>query len=745
VLALASPYLIQKQIVEGDPFLTLVVDNSSSYDLFERRTGLINQLSKRIETEVVYVGSENTSNIGDTLIDAAKNSENMLLMSDGHNTDGARLSDVALFFASQNITLYTLRDDPIHKDVSITVGGPSETVPGVENIFSIKLDKIGDQRVHLLIYIDGKLKKETYTTNAVETFSHVFTQGTHEIYAKAGIADENYFSVNDEYHKTVTVIKKPKVLFVSRPSSPMKRILERIYDVDEQRIIPNSLDNYYMTVLNNVPASEISSANVDMLDDYVSEGNGLVVIGGDKSYDYGGYGSSAIETLLPTRAGEGKEIDDSNQKVNIVFVIDISHGSYGNEEGVAVEKAHAVNILNSLRTTDRVGVIAFNSEVYVVSDMVDYEAKKALIGSNIQKLPFGGTSRMGPAIIYAVGMLEDLSGSNNIVILSDGHTTNRPKTKGVEDNVYEASQLAASKGVTIYTLGVPQDRITEPVKSTLLKKVAELTGGSYDLASRANNVILEFGEEKNREDEEIVNKKTLTIKDSGHFITSGLAVDTIEVGGFNTIVPKSNAQTLVTTNQGYPIVTTWRYGLGRVMSLTTDDGERWGGQLMSGDNSKLLTRLFAYGVGNPKRKEKYYVEIADTRVNDLSSVIVKSETLPASEGLSFSMSEPGLYMATFIPSDLGINSLLDTKFAVNYPKEYENVGPNDDLPSMAFQTGGRFFDYTDVDGIVNEAISRSKKQVSQKVYYRWVLILAALIVLMLEFTIRRILSNRRKI
>jgi len=63
-----------------------------------------------------------------------------------------------------------------------------------------------------------------------------------------------------------------------------------------------------------------------------------------------------------------------------------------------------------------------------------------------------------------------------------------------------------------------------------------------------------------------------------------------KVTGLNFVVPKQAARTLVTTNGGDSVLSVWRFGLGRVVSLTTDDGNKWSGELLSQKNSKLITK-----------------------------------------------------------------------------------------------------------------------------------------------------------
>ena len=60
-IALASPYLQQEKIIEGDPFIELLVDNSTSMALFQDISAqLAERLEKRTNVEVKIVGSDTT-------------------------------------------------------------------------------------------------------------------------------------------------------------------------------------------------------------------------------------------------------------------------------------------------------------------------------------------------------------------------------------------------------------------------------------------------------------------------------------------------------------------------------------------------------------------------------------------------------------------------------------------------------------------------------------------------------------
>ncbi|MFW6311617.1 MAG: hypothetical protein ACOC1K_05215, partial [Nanoarchaeota archaeon] len=110
ILAIASPYLIENKMVQGDPYLTVLIDNSSSFDLYSKQSGLIKKLTENIETNVEYINTREETALGDSLLKVSKDSDNILLISDGQNNRGADLSDVSVFFVTENITMHTIED-----------------------------------------------------------------------------------------------------------------------------------------------------------------------------------------------------------------------------------------------------------------------------------------------------------------------------------------------------------------------------------------------------------------------------------------------------------------------------------------------------------------------------------------------------------------------------------------------------------------------------------------------------------
>ncbi len=229
--------------------------------------------------------------------------------------------------------------------------------------------------------------------------------------------------------------------------------------------------------------------------------------------------------------------------------------------------------------------------------------------------------------------------------------------------------------------------------------------------------------------------------ETNHFITNNIEL-TGSLKGYNQVVPKSNAQMLVTTAGNNPIVSVWRVGLGRVVALSTDDGGAWGGVLLNKDNSKIITRMMNWAIGDLSRNKGFDIDIKDTRVGELSDINVYSKKSFSSDQYQFSKVDENLYNAKFTPNSTGFMEILGAKTAVNYPTEYEKVGVNPELKNLVTITGGRMFSNENTNQIIDAVKTMSKKTRTEVVDLRWVFVLAALLLFLVDISARRLHENR---
>ena len=246
-----------------------------------------------------------------------------------------------------------------------------------------------------------------------------------------------------------------------------------------------------------------------------------------------------------------------------------------------------------------------------------------------------------------------------------------------------------------------------------------------------------FGEPKKRNEGESFG---LFVIDSSHFITKGLDLDAT-LTGYNQVIPKTSANILITTDGGEPALIEWHYGLGKVVTLPVFAGDNLG-ELLNEHNSKLISRTINYLIGDPERKKPYFVTIDDTRVNMPSDIYVKSDKIPVAKGLEFLKVDQNTYNAKFTPTQTGFQTMVETTFAVNPPREYQEAGMNKDLPLIVQSTNGQQFKSTDTQAIIDFVRTVSKKTVLEKETYIAPFLFIALIIFLIEISLRRLLEQK---
>ncbi|MBI2650201.1 VWA domain-containing protein [Candidatus Woesearchaeota archaeon] len=580
------------------------------------------------------------------------------------------------------------------------------------------------------------IMEEQDSASKAFAFSRKFGEGDyHKLTAKLlDVGDEDYFKNNNVFYKSVKIVPRPKVLYVTEKNSPLAQELNKIYELDVRNSLSNDLSSYMAVILNDIKASKISPY-MDALSDYVSDGNGVIFIGGENSFDRGNYKGTLLETLLPVKIGASEEQNKSD--INIVVVIDISQGT---EDYIAVEKALALSVVDSLSEKNNVGALAFGYTPCTGFDIVPgikplKEIKKEL-KDKISRLKFDGQSCFNVGIQGGFQMLSKVGGSKNIIFISDGKTTNNR----LREDTLDIVRTVNSKGAKVFTVGVGTDTDALSTENNLfLNNIAALGEGIYYKTDASNRLKVQFADRDETKGEEFYN--TLVPIDTTHFIT--LALDNMHatVSGYNYAVPKPAARLLVTTHKNIPILVVWRFGLGRVVTLTTDDGLKWAGDLLNKENSKLITKSINWAIGDLGRKKSYDVTIRDTVLGKSASVNVISREMPQANELVFAKIDTNLYSSVYSPNELGYKEILGASFAVNYNDEYANLGINSEFTALVEKTGGRIFEPDDTKGIIEFIRAKSKRIKIDSTDYRWPFAIVAMILFLGEIAIRRYREN----
>lgn len=740
LVALASPFVLESKTVPGDPRLTILIDNSSSMALYN--SNLAYDIYKRLEgaipVNVRTIANGEHSAIGNGILNNIEGSDNVMVVTDGINNEGKLLGDIMLFASNVNSSVSTLRMDAIKNDVGVTIDGPADLIKDTEGDFVVKVSVVG-KRIPYRLQVtmdDTTLVMEEELSDSKEiAFSRKFPEGEyHKLTAKLlDVGNEDYFSQNNAFYKSIKIVPRPKVLYVTEKSSPLAQELNKIYELDVKSIVPNELSDYMAVIVNDIRIQKLASS-VSQLSDYVSDGNGLIFIGGENSFERGGYKGTLLETLLPIKIGASEEQNKSD--INIVVVIDISHGT---EDYVAVEKALALSVIDSLSEKNNVGAVAFNTQAYQIAEIKPLKEHKKELKEKISRLKFDGQSYFNLGIEGGYRLLSKVGGSKNIIFISDGKTTYQK----LREDTLETVRSINSLGVKVFTVGVGTDTDDLSTDNNLfLANMATLGNGIYYKTDASNKLKVEFADKDDAKGEEFYN--TLVPIDTTHFITLGLDDIQATISGYNYAVPKPAARLLVTTHKNIPILVVWRFGLGRVVSLTTDDGLKWAGDLLNKKNSKLLTKSINWAIGDLGRKKSYDVTIRDTVMGKSTAVNVISRDMPSASGLSFAKIDTNLYSASYAPAEIGYKEVLGSTFAVNYNDEYANLGINDEFTKLVEKTGGKVFEPDDAKGIIEFVKAKSKRIKIDSTDYRWPFAIIAMALFLAEIAIRRYRENMQR-
>ena len=369
---------------------------------------------------------------------------------------------------------------------------------------------------------------------------------------------------------------KPRVLLVDsdvKQARHMAAALEQEgikVDTRPPQGVPDALSdlqNYELLVLSNVPATAMSTRQMNTIRSYVQElGGGLIMVGGDQSFGLGGYYKTTIEEILPVRSDFEKEKEKPS--LAMVLVIDKS-GSMG---GVKIEMAKdaARAAVELLGPKDKVGVIAFDADTFWVVD-VQAASNKGQVIDKISTIEAGGGTIMGPPMEAAYEALMNTPAKlKHVIVLTDG-VSEPADFPGIAQNMAQAK-------MTCTTVAVGDD-----CDFDLLQEIARIGGGRYYAAEDPSNIPQIFAKETVTASKSAINEQPFTpIVVRPSQAIAGIKFDEAPfLLGYVTTRPKPTSELILSTEKGDPLLSWWRYGLGMSVAFTSDAKSRWAAEWLS--------------------------------------------------------------------------------------------------------------------------------------------------------------------
>lgn len=515
---------------------------------------------------------------------AADSGKRIVLLTDGNENIGGALAEVPELTAG-NVVLDTvtlpvgLRQEVLIEKTSM----PARAKIGEPFQVRVILDSLTAQTAVVALTRDnrqaGPAKRvELRPGKNVVVFEQNVDRPGFVRYGVSLDAQQDEVKENNRGEGFVWVQGKPSVLYVGDDPEPSKFLRRALagQNITVDYTSPDgfpataaALQRYDTILFSNVPRFAFSDVQLKALQVSTRDfGVGFAMIGGEQSYGVGAYRQSIVEEMLPVSMDIRKM--QRFPSVAVALVIDRSgsmgEGSAGTKLGLALDAA--TRTVRALKPSDKVAVITFEDTAEVRVPLTGLERSEDII-SQIQRInPGGGTSVYSGVSLGYETIQGDSTPIKHLIILTDGMSA---------DPDY-GSLIAQMKAKKITATGVVIGAGTQDMYGHDLARVSKETGGRFYVVNNEKEIPGIYLQEIER-----ISSKPL---EEGPFLpqATDMAEAIIPGGawqgfpvllGYNVVQPKPTADVLMLSPKEDPILTTWRYGLGRVAAFTSDDRNKW--------------------------------------------------------------------------------------------------------------------------------------------------------------------------
>ncbi len=515
--------------------------------------------------------------------------------------------------------------------------------------------------------------------------------------------------------------QKSQVLYVADASAPPSPLFDALYmqgiapsrkTLDELSGTLHELLTYNAIIFDNVSGDRLSFTLMEHLETYVREmGGGFIMLGGERSFGAGNYRKTPIEDLLPVFMDAPTDVKFSG--LCLVFVIDKSSSMssrYTDKTKLELAKIAAFSSIELLNPTDKVGIVAFDSQ-FVRAVPVTQASERQAIAAQLSTLKESGGTVLYPALEDAFNMLKETDASRkHVIVLSDGMTNK------AEFEPLVRSMTAAGISVSTVAIGADSDQ-------TLMRSISEWGQGRSYYTDNPDTIPRIFTGETKIVSKDLITEASIAPQlNASHDMLIGLTQTALPtLYGQVITYPKPAAQTILSSPHG-PIFAAWQYGLGRSVAFTSDLGGRWGkewvnwehygqfvGQMVKWAQRKESAQRYDAQITRSGDSGRFTVDVLDAEnqfVNHLSLNINMVSPSQANQTLALKQIAPGRYAAAFPAEEIGAYyfSLFGTQaddanrpdafgFAIPYTDEFLHASVN--LPlleEIASATGGKMLE-----------------------------------------------------
>ena len=566
----------------------------------------------------------------------------------------------------------------------------------------------GEQDVHLQKGTNQLIFSDTQSDEGLKTYKVVVE------------SEKDTITVNNEFASYTNIETTLPLLVVEGTegnAKNYKKILESIdvgYDTVSPGTVPvdmPSLMQYSAVVLVDVYEADLREGFLDILNEYVkNNGGGLIITGGSSSYAVGGYRDTLLEEMAPVYM----DINGENEIPTMAMAMVIDHsGSMDASDGIEtyldLAKKSAAAAVDYLRPEDYVEVIAFDDAYSRVVPLQNVE-KPEEIEQMIFSIPSGGGTSIYPALEAAV---KDINGCDamikHIILLTDGQDYN----SGYDGLI----KIINNAGITLSCVAVGSG-----CNDQLLNDLATQGGGRIFYSDDTTDLPRIFAQEVFlASNTYLVNEVFTPEVTSNDKIIRDVVKDGMpQLYGYVATMKKERSIDLLESFQHDPILSYWQYGLGKTVAWTSDVNGEWSAEYSSWDNTPLLWHNIIKLVSEDNGMEGTYANVeqngnkatitytteeysADTKV---IAIVYDEEGNP--KEVELDPKKPGVYEAQVDTKDTGIYTInvqqkdkgeivssINTAAIMQYSLEYRFYPENTLLDEFAASTGGIFIENPD--------------------------------------------------
>jgi Ca-activated chloride channel homolog len=508
----------------------------------------------------------------------AGSEKHLLLLSDGNQTRGDGTAEIPAL-VEEGVRVWTAAPPGSATNRIAISDFQSPPTVRARTSFALRLDVESEARqpveVRIRLASDGApLGSEKVTLrpglNRFELPYRIDREGAHVLSADLDVPPR-LAAANSHAETTASVVGPPHILLVAAgpPESLIAALKLRQYQVDQAspRGLPRQASGYLpyqVVIIANVPARALGADVQRALNRYVADLGGGLIVTGDTLRD-GGYHGSDLEKTLPILF-RPQPPPPSREPIAIYLLIDRSNSmSYDSRypalrdgERIRYAKDSAIALLRQLDDTDYAGVIAFDSEPYVLGHLRPIGEDRQELINRIERLePGGGTDFLEALEIAEREILTSGIPVRQVILLTDGDTNRQYH----DHDAIMASY--AKQEIPVSTIRIGPDL----ANLTLLQDFAKETGGVFYRVGDIRKLPQLLVRLTRRAQDYKRHVRTNIEYGSASAILNGISpADIPPIGYFATTAAKEGAVVPLTVRHGRkssPLLAAWQYGLGR--------------------------------------------------------------------------------------------------------------------------------------------------------------------------------------